>query len=76
MKQLSIKITDLLYQELLQWLEANPGHNQSAIIATALEKYIHEPQLLKPVGKVNKEELEESFKKMMQEHYYTINKLS
>jgi metal-responsive CopG/Arc/MetJ family transcriptional regulator len=76
MKQLSVKLTDLLYQELQQWLESNPGHNQSAVIATALEKYIHEPQLLKPVGKATKEELEDSFKRMMQEHYYTMKKLS
>jgi metal-responsive CopG/Arc/MetJ family transcriptional regulator len=76
MKQISVKITETLYQELIQWLGSNPGHNQSAVIATALEKYIHEPQILKPVGKANKEELEDSLKKMMQEHYYTMKKLS
>lgn len=76
MKQISVKITDELYQELSQWLQSNPGHNQSGVIATALEKYIHEPQLLKPVGKISKDELEDSFRKMMQEHYHTMKKLS
>lgn len=76
MKQISVKITEELYQELTQWLEFNPGHNQSGVIATALEKYIHEPQILKPVGKIENNEFEESFKKMLHEHYYTMKKLS
>jgi metal-responsive CopG/Arc/MetJ family transcriptional regulator len=76
MRQISVKISEVLYDELQEWLTYNPGHNQSAVIATALEKYIHEPQVLKPVGKVSKEELEASFQKMMHEHYDTIKKLS
>jgi hypothetical protein len=42
----------------------------------AQEKYIHEPQLLKPVGRITKEELEDSFKRMMQEHHHMMEKLS
>jgi metal-responsive CopG/Arc/MetJ family transcriptional regulator len=76
MRQISVKISDELYNELQEWLSGNPGHNQSAIVATALEKYIHEPQLLKPVGKISKEELEASFQRMLQEHYDTMKKLS
>ena len=76
MKQVSVKISDVLFQELQQWLSYNPGYNQSSVIATALEKYIHEPQLLKPVGNISKEELDASFQKMMREHYDTIKKLS
>ncbi|HXW52588.1 MAG TPA: hypothetical protein VEL47_00655 [Myxococcota bacterium] len=76
MRQISVKISDMLYKELQEWLTYNPGHNQSAVIATALEKYIHEPQLLKPIGKVSKDELEASFQKLMNEHYDTMKKLS
>lgn len=76
MRQISVKISDALFNELQEWLNYNPGHNQSAVIATALEKYIHEPQLLKPVGKISKDDLETSFQKMMHEHYETIKKLS
>lgn len=76
MRQISVKISEALYNELQEWLTYNPGHNQSAVIATALEKYIHEPQLLKPVGKVSKEELDASFQRMMREHYDTMKKLS
>lgn len=76
MKQISVKISEILYNELQEWLTFNPGHNQSAVIATALEKYIHEPQVLKPVGKVSKKQLEASFEKMLHKHYDTMKKLS